>query len=126
MKRPLAVIVVGTCLLAAATACKKKEETAPAPAPPVAVVVPSPDSPEVVQKGKEIFTAKCSACHAVKGVGGKVGPDLSQVGARRDAAYIQTQMQNPKAYNPASTMPSFADMPKGDQDALVAYLLTLK
>lgn len=125
MKKTVEVIAIGTCLLAAATACNKKEETAPAP-PPVAVVVPSPGSPEVIQKGKDVFTAKCSTCHAVKGVGGKVGPDLSNVGARRDAAYIQTQMQNPKAYNPNSTMPSFADMPKGDQDALVAYLLTLK
>jgi mono/diheme cytochrome c family protein len=126
MKRPLVIIAVGTCLFAAVTACKKKEETATAPAPPAAVVVTPPGSPEVIQKGKDVFTAKCSACHAVKGVGGKVGPDLSDVGARRDAVYIQTQMQNPKAYNPNSTMPSFADMPKGDQDALVAYLLTLK
>lgn len=126
MKKTVGVII-GACLLATATACNKKEETAPpAQAPSVAVGVPSPGSPEILQKGRQLFSEKCSGCHTINKVGGRGGPDLSNVGARRDALYIRSLMQNPKAYNPTSTMPSFADMPKGDLDALVAYLLTLK
>ncbi len=33
-------------------------------------------------RGKEVFTATCAVCHTFNGQGGKVGPDLSGVGAR--------------------------------------------
>ena len=32
--------------------------------------------------GKEIFTAQCAVCHMINGVGGRIGPDLSGIGAR--------------------------------------------
>ncbi len=32
-----------------------------------------------VKRGGELFTKTCSPCHAVEGVGGKVGPDLSGI-----------------------------------------------
>jgi len=106
--------------------CKKKEEAPPATAPDVTVVVPPPVPAELVQKGAEVFAKKCAACHAVNGVGGTVGPDLSKIGGTRDALYLQTQLQDPKAYNKDSKMPSFMDMAKEDKDAVVAYMLTLK
>jgi hypothetical protein len=55
----------------------------------------SPDREQVVRRllpvaqrhgdanrGREVFTATCSACHTFNGQGGKVGPDLTGIGAR--------------------------------------------
>jgi putative membrane-bound dehydrogenase-like protein len=55
----------------------------------------SADRAEIVQKllplakeagdaarGKEVFTANCAVCHTFNAQGGKVGPDLSGIGAR--------------------------------------------
>jgi putative heme-binding domain-containing protein len=33
-------------------------------------------------RGKEVFTATCAVCHTFNGQGGKVGPDLSGIGAK--------------------------------------------
>ena len=35
------------------------------------------------QNGQKIFGAMCASCHRVNGVGGRLGPDLSRVGAAR-------------------------------------------
>jgi nitric oxide reductase subunit C len=71
-------------------------------------------------------TNGCQACHRIGGIGGSVGPDLTQVGTRRDAAWIEAQLKNPKSHDPNSTMPSFAQLPKQDIDDLVAYLAGLR
>lgn len=102
--------------------CKKKEQ----PQETVTVVVPPPVSAPLIEKGGVVFQQKCAPCHKVNDAGGDAGPDLSKIGAQRDALYIQTQLQDPKAYKPDSKMPSFKDLPKEDKDALVAYLLSLK
>ena len=34
------------------------------------------------QRGAEVFTANCAVCHTFNGTGGKVGPDLTGIGAR--------------------------------------------
>ena len=34
-------------------------------------------------KGETIFRAQCASCHRAKGVGGRLGPDLSRVGSAR-------------------------------------------
>ena len=35
-----------------------------------------------VARGKEVFTKNCAVCHTIEGEGGKVGPDLTGIGAR--------------------------------------------
>jgi len=48
--------------------------------------------------GQTVFMAKgCVACHAVGGVGGTLGPDLSRIGARRDPAALAEKILNPRA-----------------------------
>lgn len=37
----------------------------------------------------------CSLCHMVKGKGGRVGPDLSRVGAARSLAYMEESIRQP-------------------------------
>lgn len=123
MKRFAAVACSAVFTLAITGGCNKKEEK---PAVPVTVVVPPAVPAPLAAKGAKLFEEKCAACHAVNGVGGRSGPDLSKVGTKRDGLYLQTQLQDPKAYVPDGKMPSFKDLPKGDKDALVEYLLTLK
>lgn len=45
-------------------------------------------------RGKEVFTATCAVCHTFNGQGGKVGPDLSGIGAR-DRSEILTDILDP-------------------------------
>lgn len=79
------------------------------------------------KKGEAIFKAQgCPACHRLNGVGGAVGPDLTKVGTRRDKAWIEDQLRNPKAHNPDSIMPSFAKLSGQDMEALAGYLASMK
>lgn len=91
------------------------------PKPMVASAVTS------VTPGEAVYKAQgCSACHMIAGVGGKVGPDLSQVGKRRDTEWIEAQLRNPKSHNPQSIMPGFSRLSKKDVDDLAHYLAGLR
>jgi len=76
--------------------------------------------------GKDIFTAqRCALCHMIDGTGGVLGPDLTAVGNRRNAAWLYEYLPKPQANKPTNKMPPVAV--KGqDLDDLVAYLLSLK
>ncbi|MEI6305968.1 MAG: c-type cytochrome [Deltaproteobacteria bacterium] len=76
--------------------------------------------------GEQTFKEKCAMCHTVKGQGGKIGPELTKIGAKLKEKDIQEKLKDPKKANPASTMPSFKTLPKADLDGLVGYLKTLK
>jgi mono/diheme cytochrome c family protein len=39
----------------------------------------------------------CNVCHVINGEGGKVGPDLSKIGAMRDRAYLRRAILEPNA-----------------------------
>jgi mono/diheme cytochrome c family protein len=70
---------------------------------------------------------KCRECHTLHGKGGAVGPNLTNVGSRRDREYIHLQIKNPKSHNPNTAMPSFGDrLSAQDLDALTDYLAGLK
>jgi putative membrane-bound dehydrogenase-like protein len=47
----------------------------------VAKLLPEVDRPGDAANGKLVFAANCAACHTAFGEGGKVGPDLSGMGA---------------------------------------------
>ena len=76
-------------------------------------------------KGAKIYVAlKCSQCHKIGAAGGKLGPDLSVVGTRRDAAWMEKYLPNPKLVDPKNKMPIVKA--KGQDLAdLIAYLETL-
>ena len=48
-------------------------------------------------KGEKLFfaSAGCSQCHMVKGKGGRLGPDLSRVGASRAESYLVDSIREP-------------------------------
>ena len=77
-------------------------------------------------QGKRIYAEKgCALCHAIQGKGGKAGPDLSSVGATRDAQWLEKFMNAPGLASPKAKMPPFKGSPD-ELDALVAYLRSLQ
>ncbi len=54
---------------------------------------PLPGDPE---KGRGLFhQAECSNCHIVAGKGGSLGPELTDVGARRGVSFLRTALLHP-------------------------------
>lgn len=52
--------------------------------------------------GKLVYESKgnCASCHILDGVGRAVGPELSEVGLRRNLDYLQRAITNPDAEQP--------------------------
>jgi cytochrome c oxidase cbb3-type subunit 3 len=48
--------------------------------------------------GESLFYGKCSECHMIRGRGGLMGPDLSNVGARRSLEKIRQAIREPDAF----------------------------
>jgi mono/diheme cytochrome c family protein len=82
-------------------------------------------------KGEKVFTdQKCSLCHAVAGKGNVKGP-LDDVGGKLSAADMRAWITDANAMTTktgATRKPAMKQysLDKGDVDALVAYLSTLK
>ncbi len=53
-------------------------------------------------RGEQLYRGrgKCAQCHTVNGQGGVIGPDLSDIGARRGPAHLRTALLDPQAYIP--------------------------
>ena len=53
--------------------------------------------------GKRVFAGKgaCLTCHSIGSEGGNLGPDLSDVGRRRDLKYLEESLTRPEADVPA-------------------------
>lgn len=52
--------------------------------------------------GERIFwnQTKCSTCHMVDGKGGRLGPDLSQIGAARSRDFLEKKIRDPNSEIP--------------------------
>ena len=57
-------------------------------------------------RGRELFDGKgkCGGCHMVEGEGGRLGPVLTEVGARRTAKYLRAKLTDPSSALPESFM----------------------
>lgn len=53
-------------------------------------------------RGEQLFRGKgnCLQCHSVGGDGGRMGPGLTEVGARRSAAYLRAKLLQPESNTP--------------------------
>ena len=80
----------------------------------------------VAINGKKIFeTSGCTACHTISGVGGKIGPDLTNEQKRnRSKKWIITQITNSKSHNETSMMPKYTNFTNTQLSELTAYLLS--
>lgn len=53
------------------------------------------------ERGQTIFKSKgCAGCHVVAGAGSAYGPELTDIGARRNAAYLRQALLDPGASLP--------------------------
>ena len=74
------------------------------------------------------YDKKCKVCHSLKGEGGKQadkGGPLDGVGAKRDRAWLEKYLQDPKAVIPDAKMPK---LKYSDEElkGIVDYMLSLK
>ncbi len=90
-------------------------------------------------KGYKLFRANgCIRCHAIKGSGGTMGPDLSHIGSKRSFPWIVTQIAYPSAHFKRGSivtingktypviMPNYEHMPKSQVITISKYLESLK
>ena len=86
-------------------------------------------SPELVEKGRQLFYSKyaCQSCHMVNPNEDKgyIGPTLTKVGARLNAAWIFHYLKDPQAMRPGTVEPN-QHMSDDDARALTAFLMAQK
>jgi sulfur oxidation c-type cytochrome SoxX len=90
----------------------------------------APSTPSLsagAQQGKQLFDkVGCLGCHMVNGKGGRLGPDLSNAANEgHSREWLRTQIRNPKAHDPQSSMPGFGQLSDQQISGIVDYLETL-
>ncbi len=74
--------------------------------------------------GGKLFTAEeCQSCHAVQGVGDKIGPALDRVGEKVNRLWFMNYLRNPAKFHPNTKMPEYEFSDQAILD-LTEYLLT--
>ena len=53
-----------------------------------------------VENGQRVFAAQCSLCHRVAGRGGRLGPDLTRIGAARSRTALVREIRTPSEWIP--------------------------
>lgn len=80
-------------------------------------------------RGKTVFVNRCQSCHAVKGLGGKRGPDLTYIATEakkeHEPGWLDKFLQNPQAFPDGRKMPGVPLTNEQRRD-LIEYLNTLK
>ena len=116
------------CVLRAALVCSLLTLVVMLTIAAVPYAAPPSFAPGDPAKGEVIYTIqKCGVCHKIGTTGGALAPDLSNVGGRRNAAWLAKFLANPIMADPKYKVPMPVPNVKGaDMDNLIAYLLTLK
>ena len=77
--------------------------------------------------GRSLLRSNCVVCHSVRGQGGATGPALDSIGGRRDAVYVHSYIENPRAVDPAAQMPAMTPTLSHEQvEFITRYLMTLR
>ncbi len=84
-----------------------------------------PGVPELTE-GRRLFeTEGCHGCHKLNGVGGSIGPDLTQEGANnRSPQWLEAHFLSPSKVSPGTAMPNF-HFTHQQARALTYYMLSL-
>ncbi len=85
--------------------------------------VPPPETTPEVRLAAMTYARTCVVCHKSSGEGGTVGPDLSEVGARRSEEEIRLLIEDPAAVYGKSSMPRFKGRLSEEQIAALAKYL---
>ncbi len=82
--------------------------------------------PKGTTLGRRVYLAQqCDLCHAIDGIGGRIGPDLTNIGSKRSPAWLADEVTDPSSHEPDTKMPDHA-LAKAELKALVDYLASLK
>lgn len=85
-----------------------------------------PDTRTPAERGKAAYASyNCRQCHRVGPEGGTIGPDLTFVGFRKSAAFLDLWLKDPRGWQVSTKMPTFGFTDRVRQD-VVAYLATLQ
>jgi ubiquinol-cytochrome c reductase cytochrome b subunit len=85
----------------------------------------SPDIPAFAVRGAAVYEANhCSACHAVNGVGGKLGPALNGLSKRQTRSWVEQHFVDPQKLSPGTIMPPYK-LSEADMNNLTTYLFSL-
>lgn len=83
-------------------------------------------SVEARPTGAELFSAHgCQSCHRIGRVGGDTGPDLSFVGVRRSAEWLDRWLADPQGWKYSTLMPNL-HLQTSNREALVRFLASRK
>lgn len=101
-------------------------------APPGFKFEPLPVSAST-RKGLQLYReASCAACHSIAGIGGRSGPKLDGIGARRSRNFIESRisrgaivMFGAHEYKPSQYSMPPAKLPKEQVEQITDFLLTL-
>lgn len=85
-----------------------------------------PDARSPEERGRAAYiTYNCRQCHRIGSEGGELGPDLTYVGLRKSAAFLDLWLKDPRAWQPSTKMPDFG-FTEVSRKNLTAYLSTLR
>lgn len=119
-RRP--VVVTGLALAAGLAGLTAYGTAADVPEPPA----PRPGTYDPVEAGRALYAQEnCRKCHTIGLEGGTEGPDLTNVGARLQEAYLRKFLRNPQGYVPDVEMPA-VKLPARQFEELVAFLKSLR
>jgi len=66
----------------------------------IGTVAPAEKPVGNVENGGRLFAAQCASCHRVAGRGGRIGPDLTRIGAARSRAALAREIRTPSEWIP--------------------------
>ena len=77
-------------------------------------------------RGEQLFVIQgCYGCHQIGKFGTPIGPDLSHVGAKYNARYLEQWLQDPESVRPTAHMPKL-ELTAQEIESLAAYLAMLR
>ena len=77
-------------------------------------------------RGEQLFVIQgCYGCHQIGKFGTPIGPDLSHVGAKYEARYLEQWLRDPESVRPTAHMPKL-ELTVQEIASLAAYLASLK
>jgi len=78
--------------------------------------------PGLIEAGHRTFMKQgCHGCHTVGKIGTPIGPDLSHVGAKYRADYLERWLRDPSYLRPSTHMPAL-ELSDDDIKAIAAFL----
>ncbi len=102
-------VLVGWVALSSGSRPPGTSSAAAMPRPPRTRGAPTQQSqsPFAAAKAERLIRERlaCLGCHQLDGDGGRIGPDLTDVGSRRSAAFIERMIRDPQGAVPGVVMP---------------------